>query len=160
MRSAIRALRTLARADDGGALQELAISVGVFASLLIGITELGRYSYYSILVANAASAGVQYGAQTLETADDTSGMQTAAENDAGTGVLSTTPSASSYCECYPSPGTTITCSASPGCTGSNHEVYYVKVSVTGTYNSLFHYPGLPTTVTVSRTAVMRVTQTL
>jgi len=160
MRAVVSALRGLARADDGGALHELALSVGIFASLLIGITELGRFAYYSILVANAASAGVQYGAQTLETADDVSGMQTAAENDAGTGVLSATPTASSYCECYPSPGTAITCSSSPGCTGSNHEVYYVTVTVTGTYSSLFHYPGLPTSVTVSRTAVMRVTQTL
>jgi Flp pilus assembly protein TadG len=160
MRVAISAMRALARADDGGALAELALSVGVFASLLIGIIELGRYAYYSILVANAASAGVQYGAQTLETANDTSGMATAAENDAGAGVLSATPTASSYCECYPSPGTVITCSANPGCTGTNHEVYYVKVTVTGTYDALFHYPAVPTSITVSRTAVMRVTQTL
>jgi Flp pilus assembly protein TadG len=160
MRAVALTLRALARADSGGALAELALSAGIFASLLIAITELGRYAYYSILVANAASAGVQYGAQTLETADDTSGMATAAENDAGAGVLSATPTASNYCECYPSPGTSITCSANPGCTGSNHEVYYVKVSVTGTYNSLFHYPGVPTSITVSRTAVMRVTQTL
>ena len=35
-------------------------------------------------------------------------------------------------------------------------VYYVKVQVTGTYKSLLSYPGIPTNVPVSGSAIMRV----
>jgi Flp pilus assembly protein TadG len=160
MPAVLSVLRVLARADDGGALQELAISVGVFASLLIGLTELGRFAYYSILVANAASAGVQYGAQTLETANDTAGMATAAKNDGGSTVSAT---GTNYCVCYSS-GTetnkTEPCTTPPSCTSPAHVVYYVQITASGSYTSLFHYPGVPTSITVSRVAVMRVTQTL
>jgi Flp pilus assembly protein TadG len=160
MRAVISVLRAVARAEEGGALQELALSVLVFASLLIGLIELGRFAYYSILVANAASAGVQYGAQTLETANDTSGMVTAATNDGG-GTVSA--DATNYCVCYSAgaeSNKTEPCSSPPNCTGSQHVVYYVQVTASGSYTSLFHFPGIPTSLSVSRTAVMRVTQTL
>jgi Flp pilus assembly protein TadG len=161
MRAVVSFVRALLRADDGGALHELALVAPLLALLLLGLTELGRFAYFSILVANAASAGVQYGAQTLETANDSTGMANAAENDAGVGVLNPSPAPTSYCECYPSPGSSFTCpTAAPTCTSGNHPVYYVQVTTQGTFSSLFHYPGLPTSVTVSRKAVMRVTQTL
>jgi len=67
--------------QSGQALLEVALVTPMLLLLAVGIIEIGRYAYYSILVADAARAGAQYGAQNLATAADTAGIRTAAEND-------------------------------------------------------------------------------
>lgn len=121
--------------------------------ILFGIVEMGRFAHFSILVHNAARAGAQYGAQNLITAIDAPGMQTAALNDAQntTGVTST---ATFYCQC--ADGTAAACSAT-ACS-ADHRVTYVQVGTQGTFVSLFHYPGLPPSLTIAGSSIMRVSQ--
>lgn len=49
----------------------MALLTPLLLTLLIGIIELGRYAYLSILVGNAARAGAAYGAQSLAQSSDT-----------------------------------------------------------------------------------------
>ncbi len=148
-------LRRLTSLETGQSFVELAFMVPVLLMLIVGIIEVGRFSYYAILVANAARAGAQYGAQSLITAADTSGIVTAAKND-GQNVTGLTVTAKQRCGCT---GASLSnmCPAT-ACTAPSHPLVYVEVHATGTFNSLFTYPGLPASITVNKTFDMRVAQ--
>ena len=140
---------------SGAALAELVAIAPLLLLLLLGLVEGGRASDLAIVVASAARAGVQYGAQNATTAADTTGMQTAATNDANT--TGVTAVATTYCQCQDL--TASTCGQSGACSTS-HQSRYVKVVVTGTETSLFNYAPLPAglrNVSVVRSAIMRVT---
>jgi Flp pilus assembly protein TadG len=148
--------RTTRRAAQAGqALLEVALVTPLLLLLAVGIIEIGRYAYYSILVADAARAGAQYGAQNLATAADTAGIKTAAEND-GQNLSELKVTVQHECGCT---GSSIggTCPAT-GCASPNHALVYVKVTVTGKFNSLFKYPGIPQSIDCDSTELMRVAQ--
>jgi Flp pilus assembly protein TadG len=135
---------------------ELALVLPILLLLLVGVIEIGRFSYYSILVSNAARAGAQYGAQGLATAADQNGMETAATND-GESIAPLSATAKRTCGCTGTlAGLSDTCPAT--CTLPNHALVYVEVTARGTFNSMFNYPGLPTTIDLSSTEKMRVAQ--
>jgi Flp pilus assembly protein TadG len=140
--------------QGGQSLVELALVLPVLLLLLVGIIEIGRFSYYSILVANAARAGAQYGAQNLATAADAGGIRAAARND-GLPSLAITPS--QFCGCN---GAALNACSTivPTCAPPEHPLVYVQVTATGTFTSLFSYPGLPGSVTLTSTEKMRVAQ--
>jgi Flp pilus assembly protein TadG len=142
-----------ARNDSGQSMVEFALLLPVFLALLLGAAELARLAYAAIEVANAARAGVQYGAQNRGTAADTAGMKSAATSDAANiGSLQATPS--TFCTC--SNGTSITCANTSACTARVFE--YVQVDTSVTFDPLIHAPALPKTYTVTGKAVMRVVQ--
>jgi Flp pilus assembly protein TadG len=120
----------------GQALIEMAISLPILIGLLLGIIEVGRYAYLAIVVTNSARAGAIYGAQNLVNAVNTTGIATAAQNDAnlGTGlnVNSTSellPIGGSEPNNYLPPCTTIADGDSP--------LPYVIVQTSYTAKSLF-----------------------
>ena len=140
---------------SGAAMAELVVLAPLLLLLLLGLVEAGRAGDLAITVASAARAGVQYGSQNHTTAADTTGIQSAATNDAGNANV--TAVASSYCECQ---DLTVTTCGQPGACASNHQNFYVKVVVTGTEASLLNYAPLPAglrNVTIKNTAIMRVT---
>jgi Flp pilus assembly protein TadG len=145
--------RALLAGEGGQSILEFAVLTPVVLLLLVGAIEIGRLAYLSILVNNAAHAGVQYGAQSLATASDNTGMQNAALND-GQNIAGLTASASHYCTC--ADGSSSSCQPTD-CSGS-HRLVYVQVNTTGQFQSLFAYPGLPSSYTISGQAVMRVAQ--
>lgn len=140
--------------ESGQALIELALVLPIFVLLLIGATEIARLAYASIEVANAARAGIQYGAQNHSTAVDIYGMEQAALQDASN-VTTITAGASSFCIC--SNGTSISCAAAlTSCT--ERILNYVQVNTSAVVDPLFYVPGLPKTYTLQAHAVMRVEQ--
>lgn len=141
----------LLRSESGTSLIELALVLPVLMFLLLGGIEVGRYAYYAIVAANAARAGVQYGAQGPQQAYDTTGMSSAAMQDA-MGLSSLKAQAWELCS---QNGATPTQCAT-GSVPASGNVYYVKVQVTGTFTSLLSYPGIPTHIPVSGSAMMRV----
>lgn len=145
-------IRKLWRADAGVSLVEFGILAPVLAFLLIGLIEVGRYTFFAILAANAARAGTTYGSYNLSNASNSTGMQAAALNDGQNLSGESVPTANLYCE---QAGSVVSCPVAPA-TPAPGEIYYVKVVVTGTYNGLMNYPGVPHQVTVSGTSVMRV----
>jgi Flp pilus assembly protein TadG len=147
----MKKLRKLARSEAGASLVEFAIMAPVMIFLLIGLIEVGRYTYFAILAANAARAGVSYGAQNAITAFDNTGMQNAALQDAQN-ISNFTATPNHFCS---SDGVTV--SACPSGTGPTPPLYYyVQVTTTGTFSSLFNYPGIPNHIPISGSAVMRV----
>lgn len=150
-RALARAFRALARGQTGQAILELAVLAPVFVALLVGLIEVGRFAHVGILVANAAHAGVQYGSQSLISASDNTGMQTAALNDAQN-IKGLSATATSYCQCADGSPSTCQSTVCP----ANHRLVFVQVTATGTFASLFKYPGLPQTLSITRAAIGQV----
>jgi Flp pilus assembly protein TadG len=148
------------RGESGGALVELAAFSTILVLLMAGAIDYGNFTYDGIILANAAEAGVLYGSQNYTgTASDLTAMETAATNDAN--GLTVSPVATEFCTCYnglsaTSVGTVISCTTGT-CSTGYHELTFVQVVASSTFSSLVRYPGLPASITLSRTAVMAVT---
>lgn len=150
----LRLLRRVCRGNRGHAFVELALLMPVFTLLIVGSAEFARLAFAGIEVADAARAGAEYGAQNHGTAQNTSGMQSAATNDSPN-VTNITATASTFCTC--SDGTSITCAnAAANC--SARIIEYVQVNTSAVVNPTFHIPGLPSTYTLKGEAAMRVEQ--
>jgi Flp pilus assembly protein TadG len=133
---------------------EFALVAPVLLFLLVGLVDVGRYTYDGILAASAARAGVQYGTQNVSTAADVAGIKNAALQDAlNMPNLSIANGIVVQHLCSVSGAAPVACVAGSSGTGT---VYYVKVQVTGTFSSLVNYVGIPSTVPVSGSAIMRV----
>jgi Flp pilus assembly protein TadG len=150
--------------DKGQAFVELALVLPVFTLMLVGIAEVGRLAYASIEVNNAARAGAAYAAQDNTTAADTTNIQLAATQDApDLTSLSATPSYSCTCESntgtMTAPGAcTGISTASGSCPSPSRIVVYVQVNTTAPVATLFHFPGIASSVTLRGQAIMRVQQ--
>ena len=153
MNRAARIARALRSADAGQALAEMAIIVPLLVLLLIGLVEVGRYAHFSILVSNAARAGVQYGAQNLVTAADNAAMQTAATADAQN-IAGLSAVATHFCKC--ADGSASSCL--PTDCSASHRLVYVQVDTTGTFSSLLNFSGIVPSLTIKGKAVMRAAQ--
>ena len=163
----------LARPESGQSLLEVALMLPFLLLLLVGIIEMGQYAYVGILLGNAAHAGAIYGSQTLAQSVDTNGITTAATNDfndnAGdtktlklTSVNSVvtcgcdsagtvTPDTTGYCNPPPAGS-----NATAGTCTAGHWVVTLSVTATGTFNPLFAFPGIPNSLTITRTSYLRV----
>jgi len=137
------------RSQFGGAAVELAVVSPLLLLLIIGVLDYGRAFYTSITVANAARAGAEYGAQGPVQSADVAGMKDFAQGDgAEAGTL--TLSARRYCECG---GAAATCTTT--CVGGAAPDVFVEVTATKALNMLLPYPGLPSTLSISRMATFR-----
>lgn len=167
------------RQQSGQTLLELALLTPVLLLLLLGVIEIGRYAYISILVSSAARAGAAYGSQSVADSGDTPGIQTAADNDFlnnGQSVSTLTVTAWTTCACDSggslssqtgAPGSnncstssnpSITTTIAACSTSGGHWVIMCNVEASGKFNSLFNYPGIPSPITVDQTATLRAAQ--
>ena len=137
--------------ECGSALLELAISMPLLLLILFGVADLGRFLYAATEVVNAAAAGAEYATASLANTTDYAGMQTAAQNDAAN-VSGMQVSTSSFCQCVS--GTTVSCTIG-ACGGSSTPPSYIKVTTSATFNTLFSYPALPSSIALSGSAVRR-----
>lgn len=151
--SAIRKVLDTFNSDSAQAIVELAFVLPVASFLLVGTIEIGRLANTSIILDQAARAGVQYGAQNRVKASDNDGMAQAARADAS-GIADLTVTPSHFCAC--SDGSTSTCQPTD-CSGSRI-IEYVKVNTQATMHTLFPYPSIPRTFTVKGQDIMRVSQ--
>jgi Flp pilus assembly protein TadG len=151
------------RSHSGQSLIEVSLLIPTLLVLLMGTFDLGRYGYIGILVGNAAHAGAVYGAQGLVFAANTAGIQTAAQNDYQNNGQSTmlTVTSSNSCGCdnggtVTSAGCTTLANPGAGTCAAGHWVVMVSVTASGTYNTTFPYPGISSTLAISRTSTLRV----
>ena len=145
--------KTCRRTERGQSLVEVAFAVPILLLLMVGLIEVGRFAYFAVLVSNAAHAGAQYGAQSLITANDKTGITSAAQNDGQIPGTTLTVTPTQWCGCRSN--------ALGGCPsggGCATPLVYVKVVASEDVNSLFHYPGIPPTITLTSTVQMRVAQ--
>ncbi|MGD1210368.1 MAG: TadE/TadG family type IV pilus assembly protein [Candidatus Acidiferrales bacterium] len=171
-------MRTRFTDERGTSLLEMALLTPVLLLLLLGIVEVGRYAELSIVVANAARAGVQYGAQSLAAAANTgnAGNSTTTPPTLGTGIIGAAtndaPSALTPSSTNPTPVCVSvwncnsiasyeqsTCqSPTYPCKSSAEPILYIQVNTTANFSPLFSYPGLPTFLPVNGSAQMQVAQ--
>jgi Flp pilus assembly protein TadG len=143
------------RSQAGVALVEFALVAPLLMTMMLGLVEIGRYAYYSILVADAARAGVEYAAQNNTTAVDTSGISAAVQADTTNNIANVIANSNATCQCWNGSGYTSNCLPGPSCS-SGRPVEIVTVTTSGTAKTLFNYPYLPSSLNVSATATMRV----
>ncbi len=158
--------------QSGQALVETAFLLPMLLLLLLGVIEIGRYAYIAILIGNAAHAGAFFGAQSHAQSIDTTGIANAADYDfagatSGTtgtngqaaGALTITSNVSCGCDSggtTTSAGCTTLTNLTAGTCTTGNWVVVVNVTASGTFNALFNYPGIPSSITVSRTASLPV----
>jgi len=139
----LRLIRVIVDAE-GASFVELAIVLPLFLLMLIPVMDLARGFYTAIEVASAAHAGAIHG---LENPSDTDGMVQAAK--AGASNLSSVTATATYgCECSDGTSAVDSCATIPTCT--YNYVTYVDVSVTTPYRTVFGYPGLPSSMNITR----------
>lgn len=180
--------REVLRSQSGQSLYEMALLAPLLLTVLLGVIELGRYAYISILVANAARAGAAYGAQSLPQGDYATSIIAAAGNDFknnGQGVSLLTVQGGflgadgqdyNACTCEdnsgvmnPDPttngaGAVSFCDTSsnpyPGvwCPTGQHWVVLVSVEAKGTFNSLFSFIPGLNSIAMDSKCTLRVNQ--
>jgi Flp pilus assembly protein TadG len=155
--------------QSGQALIEVALVLPILLILTLGVIEIGRFAYISILVGNAARAGADYGAQSNLQSADSTGIQNAAYYDfAGTASSTTTKTngqvytnltvtSSTSCGCdsggsVVSAGCNATTNPTAGSCVTGNWIVVVNVTASGSFTPLFRYPGLPNPFVISRTA--------
>lgn len=145
----MRYMSKIRRRTHGQSVVELALILPLICLLLVAVCDFARAFYVSIAIADAARAGVQYGAQNRASAVDYNGMAQAALNDAAGISGIPPPHAISFCQCG---GTTVACNP-PQCASPQN---FVQVTVNASFQTLLSYPGIPQPVQLSSTAVMEV----
>lgn len=150
----IRGAPRPARASRGQSAVELALIIPVLIMILLAGADFGRLFYASIAVNNAAWAGAQYGAQNLTAAANPSGIETAALAD-GVNITGLTVPIKTQCTCKS--GSTVTLCPANYCT-YNSEATFVEVGTQAPFHTLVTYPGIPSSITLTGSAIMQVQQ--
>lgn len=139
------------RRTEGGSVAELALVMPLLLLILLGGVDFSRAYFLSIEVAGAAQAGAAYG---ITSRTDTTGITNAAKDDAPN-VSSLTVSTPTWgCECSDGTLSSTSCTSKPT-TCSNNVVYWVKVTASTTYSPVFPWPHIPSSLSLSQTAIMR-----
>jgi len=139
----------------GNSMIESALLLHLMLLMCCGTMDFARVVYAGISVADAARAGVQFGALSPGNSGNTAGMTQAVLNDAADlGASNVTATSRDFCSC--DNGVTETpCSGTTTCSGSTPEGY-VAVTANYTFTPLVPWPGVPQSVVLARTAKMRV----
>lgn len=151
-------LRAALADNFGGALVDLAAIIPIFALLLIGVVEFGRMAYFSIEVSNAARAGAAYAAQSTGTSTYTSGIQTAAQNDAPnlTKITTLVVTPTTVCQCDNSGAFSTMTSCTASCSSPGRVITYAQVNTSAQVSAGFTLPGLPVSYTLQGQSIMRI----
>jgi Flp pilus assembly protein TadG len=119
----------------GVAAVELAVLLPFLAFLLVITIDFSRIYYVTLTLNNCARNGALYACDNPTNAADTTGIQNAALADASN--LTPAPTVTSI-------------------TGTDSDGQYVEVTVSYQFHTITNYPGVPSTVNITRTVHMRV----
>jgi Flp pilus assembly protein TadG len=119
---------------------ELAVLLPFLAFIFVVAADYSRIFYAKMTINTCARNGALYGCDNPTKAADTVGIQNAALADAS--------------NLNPSP--TVTSTTGTDSDGNN----YVEVTVSCQFQTITNFPGIPSSVTLSRTVRMRVTPLL
>jgi Flp pilus assembly protein TadG len=131
----VRGFRDRGQERQGAAAVELALLLPLLAFLLVLAVDFARLFYFSVTVMNCARNGAVYGC------DPTSAMQSPYKSVTEAALAD----ASNL-----SPAPTVTSQTVADSTG-NH----IEVTVTYQFNTITSYPGVPSSMNLTRTCKMR-----
>lgn len=132
---------------------ELAVALPVLILMAVGVMDYGRVFFTSIAVSNAARAGAEWGAYGQGTRSDkfTEMGNFAKLEGAEAGTITVT--ANRTCRCGV---TVVACSTTADCGGGyGPPAEFIEATASKTVALLIKYPGLPTSINISRTATFR-----
>jgi Flp pilus assembly protein TadG len=144
------ARRRASKGERGQSMIELALLLPMMLLILLGVIEFGRAAYFYLEVADAAKAGAQFGSQSMANAVNGDAILQAAQNNAvdlptslgASGAFNTQIT----CTC-PGTGTASPCGGALGCA---YPTVYLTVEVVNyPLQTLFAYPGIPTTFSIN-----------
>ena len=145
------------RSEAGAALVELAVALPLLMLVLVGTIDFARVFYMAIELTNAARAGAQEGAH--NTGFNQSASQAAAIA-AAPNISSVSALASRLCQCADDAGSFFSTSPANTCTAtscpSGHLVISITVTASRTFTTIATFPGVPSTIPLSRSATLRV----
>lgn len=150
--------RTRYGRERGAALVELAVTLPVLVLIAVGTTDLARAYRTATALTSAARAGALYGGQEAAFSVDTAGMTTAAQNVLSANLSgATSASATRLCECISASGTVSATSPANTCTATcpGFLAIHVTVTTTGTFDLVSRLPGVPRSLTLTRSVTMR-----
>ena len=141
------------KSERGAQLVEMAILTPFLVLVMLGATDFARISYHAITLSNAARAGAQYATQNAAAAANAAAIKAATEFEAqDIGVITVTSSL--FCRC---PGSAVVVSCTVGaCAGGAAKELYTSVTASQIFRTLAPYPGVPSSIDLSRNAIMRV----
>jgi Flp pilus assembly protein TadG len=135
----------------GGALLEIAVAMPMLILIAIGVIDYGRVYYTAITVSNAARAGAEFGSTSYYAyAFNSADQQSFAQLDGVNAALDSVR-ANTVCKCPD--GSTVGCSTV--CAGYGRARVFVTVRAYKRVTLFLRYPGLPTSINVSRSATFR-----
>ena len=157
----LAALRACGRGEAGGALTELAFFLAILGvPLLTGTAYFGTLLIDQIDIDNASYSGAMYAMTSATLAEDTSNIQTAAQEDSSRFGTSLTVTPSIFYACSLALGGTqytTQAAATSACTGSqNHALELVKVVASASATPPVQFRGWPASQTLSSTTIMEV----
>jgi len=132
--------RPIAGPRRGGAAVELAILLPLLAFLFVITVDFARVFHHYLIATNCARSGALYGSMDATHAADKAGIRAAALADA-TNL---------------DPGTDVATATGTDAAGDP----YLRVTVTSPFQTFAHFPGVPSSVTVTRTVQMRIAPTV
>lgn len=132
---------------------ELALVGPLLLLMMVGAADFARVFYHAVELANAAGTGAFYGAQNNIMSGHYYEMEQVAKNDAKDLGSAMTVTGGRYCDC-PN-GTKVDC-VTGTCAAYGPPRVYVSTRTRESFKPLVNYPGIPSAVTVGRTAYMRV----
>ena len=144
-----------ARACKGAATAELAVCLPFLLVGVVGVVDIGRVAYEALELQSAAYAGAQYGSFDQANARSTSQIIASATTELGADMAEKTSFAvDRYCLCGESDE--IDCDTQTCPVGQPPAREHVSVQAAATFSTLLGYPGIPSTLALSRTVDMRV----
>jgi len=132
----------------------MAFAVPLLILILQVSADFGRLFYMYVELNGAARAGAQYGANNVSTAADSSGMIAAAKLG-GADEQNVMSVSATQCTCVS--GTSVAACPASYCTAIPTATY-VQVTATASFHTLITYPGLPSSVPLSASAILPVEQ--
>ncbi len=147
----VQSVGRLFGATSGSITLELALLLTVLPLLALGAYDFGRYGVEQTALVSAARAGVQAAMLSSGVLADTTPIIEAVRQDAGDSTGTLNVAVRQFCQC-PSTGEA---SCSGTCPDNIYPLVYFEVSVSDSFDLLFHYPGLPQSLALDATSTTR-----
>ena len=145
---------------QGNAAVEMAVCVPLLMAMVLGAIDFGRLHFEAMVVRNAATIGSFYGAQSIQYAADSAGIEAAATSEA-VDISGYTATHDVICQClnanedYNSGVTQATCNEAD-CGAYGVPRVYVRTRSQKTFSTMGWYPGVPQTTTMDMRGWVRV----
>ena len=135
----------------GAAAVEMALMVPLLVLLALGAVDLGRVFYDVVAVTSAARAGLSYGSLNAAKSQDTTKISEVANADAHNTQGGISFVIGRVCQCDDT--TVVDCETGTCSEGASR--VYVRVRASKTFETALPYPGIPSSVNITRDAYMR-----